>query len=388
MDSESQSTQDIFREFRPEDFNFGSPAGSWVPPCWISVPLVFRAVSERAKAVFPMPMKFEFQADPFARKAPSEQFSSQFFPIYEQAQTACGEWSEFLWQQFAALQHAFADTEQVLRPPMRFVPRAEFEKATLDTVLRNDPETFEIYLADDTDSAKRETLVLRIHSSLWHYVPNQKYLWYEKRVPWRLRAEDVTAWFDATVKKLPSKRQPLEWSAWKQKFLRSHPEFVPQEPSPDARWEEKSPIVLVFGTRDEVGYAALFHLDRHRIQSIKRSGEEILIRATIANRYEKEPEKLWWTFRIFSPAAVNAERLEARLISGEQVHFGLGDDISGIVATDETSVHFINVDSEFIKASYSREGMMLLSFVPPRFRHKTYVYYKEEVGEIEEAHRL
>lgn len=121
---------------------------------------------------------------------------------------------------------------------------------------------------------------------------------------------------------------------------------------------------------------------------IRRSGNEVSIKATIENRYEKDPDKLWWTFRLFSPSVRHAERLEERLASGEQIHFGLGDDITGMIATDDRSVHFINVDPEVIKQSYSRKGMMLLSFSPPRFRHKTYVYYNEESMVPDDVYRL
>lgn len=388
VEEEGQPVSQVFCEFAPEDFEFFEPSACWVPPCWISVPLGFRAVSDRARERFFLPLKLPFQADPFAREGILQQVSTQFFAIYEQAQLAEINWTSFLWQKFTKLQRAFAETANLFQPPMRFVPRSDFEHATLDTILRTDPETFEMYIADDTDSSKREVFVLRIHSSLWHYTPKQKYLWFEKRVPWRLHREDVLPWFNATVKKLPRKRQPIDWTPWTDKFLRSHPEFAPMRHASELPWNERPPIVLVFGTREEVGYAAFFRLERTRIEGIKRVGKELFLIATIASRYLEEGEKLWWDFRIISPTAVHAERLELRLLSGEQIHFGIGDDISGIVAANHHLVHFINVDPELIKGCYSREGMMLLSFDPARFRHKTYHYYKEAARNPEEGHRL
>jgi len=384
VEEEGQSVTEVFGEFTPDDFVFFEPSACWVPPCWISAPLVFRAVSERARAKFMLPLKLSFQADPFARLGILQQISSQFFAIYEQAHPARTAWTSLLWQPFIELQQAFSDRTRLFQPPMKFVAREEFESTTLDVVLRSDPETFEMYLADDSDSSKRDILVLRIHSSLWHYAPNQKYLWFEKRVPWRLHREDVLPWFDATVKKLPRKRQPIEWSAWTDKFLRSHPEFARERSSSERPWSERPPIVLVFGTRDEVGYAASFRLERTRIEGIKRIGKELFLRSTIANPYEK----LWWDFRICSPNPIQAERLESRFLSGEQIHFGIGDDISGMIAANEHIVHFTNVETELIKRCYSRDGMILLSFTSRRFRHKTYHYCAEGPRSIEETDRL
>ena len=388
MNSEPDLSRRIFEEFSPDDFEFAAATPCWIQPCWINVSSTFRASNARAKDAFPLPIKFDFQTDPFARKRVLEQFNSQFWQLYDKARIGGRAWIDFLWKQFDNFRQAFERTGELFQPPMRFVPRTEFQNATLDIILQHDPEAFEIYLADDTDSSKNEILVLRIHSSLWHYSPGQMYFWFDKRVPWRIRAEDVLPWFDATVKKLPKKRQPMDWMPWKNKFLQSHPEFSRALAVSHVNWEERPPLVLVFGTKDQVGYAGLFHLDRSRIQAIRRSRNEISIKATIENRYENDPEKLQWTFRIFSPTTRHAERLESRLISGEEIHFGLGDDITGMIATNDRSIHFINVDPELIKRSYSRKGMMLLSLSPPRFRHKIYSYYDGEAALPDDVHRI
>ncbi len=134
VQNEGQPVTEVFGDFTPDDFEFFEPSACWVPPCWINVPLVFRAVSDRAKERFIFPMKLEFQADPFARKSVLQQFSTQFFAIYDQARPAGRQWADALWHQFTALENAFADTSSLFKPPMRFVSRSDFERVPLNEV--------------------------------------------------------------------------------------------------------------------------------------------------------------------------------------------------------------------------------------------------------------
>ena len=157
---------------------------------------------------------------------------------------------------------------------MKFIPRSGFVKTSLESVLSKDPTTMDVYIAEDTDSDKHSVYVLRIHSSLWHYAPNTEHLWYEKRVPWHLHTEDVLPWFQATIKKLPKRKKPRDATPWEENLLRSDPELAPPILALDAQWHERPKLILVFGTRDEIGYAAMYHLERQRIQGLRRTGSE------------------------------------------------------------------------------------------------------------------
>ena len=372
---EGESNERVFLSFSPDDFTFAPSRAVWQQPCWISIYNGFRAVTERAKAELPLPLTFDFKIDAFARKPHDEQLGAQFWRLYDHVEKiGAHQWSSFLIDRRPEFYRPLGQTAELFKPPWQFVPRQAFRKATLDLVLAADPETMAIYIPEDTNSDGGEIYTLRIHSSLWHHCAGSTYLFYEKTLPWRLHPEDVLPWFHATVKKLPKKRQPRDLTRWDEKLIEAEPDLAPPLPTPDAAWADKPTLVLVFGTTDEVGYAALYHLKRNRIQRLTRHGSEITIRASIESRYEVDPEKLWWTFHLLTPTARHAERLESRLLSGSQIHFGLGDDIAGMVAIHQSGVDAIDVPTDDLQRLCGRDGVKLELISSPRYRHKSYTY--------------
>jgi hypothetical protein len=369
-------SSDIFAKYSPDDFEFSVPQAVWEQPCWIRVCNGFRAVKEPAKSEFWLPLTFDFRVDAFARKSQYEQLGAQWWRLYEHARKAGSRlWPDFLCRRNEDFHRALEETYGLLKPPFRYVPRSEFQSVTLDVVLAQDPETMVIYVAEDTNSSGNEIYTLRIHSSLWHYRAGQDYLWYQKTLPRRLHPEDVLLWFHATIKKLRKRCQPRDLTAWDEKLIEAEPDLAPPALKLDGQWSERSKLVLIFGTPDEVGYAALYHLERERIQSLIRRGSEISIRATIANQYQKDPEKLWWTLHLLAPSSLHAERLESRLLSGGQIHFGIGDDISGMIACHQDSVQAVNVEPKTLKRLCGKDGMVLALISAPRFKHKSYTYW-------------
>ena len=369
-------SSDVFAKYSPEHFEFSAPHAVWEQPCWIRVCNGFRAVKEPAKSEFWLPLTFDFRVDAFARKSTYDQLSAQWWRLYEHARnTGSQQWTDFLCRRNDDFHRALEDTSGLLKPPFQYVPRAKFESVTLDVVLSQDPEIMAIYVAEDTNYDGREIYTLRIHSSLWHHCAGHTYLWYQKTLPWRLHPEDVLPWFHATIKKLRKKCQPRDLTAWDEKLIQAEPDLAPPTPKLDGQWSERSKLVLVFGTRDEVGYAALYHLERERIQSLIRRGSEISIRTTVANQYEKNPEKLWWTIHLLTPSSLHAKRLEGRLLSGGQIHFGIGDDIAGMIACHHDSVQAINVEPKTLKRFCAKDGMVLALISAPRYKHKSYIYW-------------
>ena len=373
---DEDASAEVFAKYSPEDFEFSVSRAVWEQPCWIRVCHGFRAVSEPAKSEYYLPLTFDFRVDAFARVSPDEQLSQQFWRLYMHAREVGGRpWADFLCRQNDEFQRALNNTTTLISPPFQYMPRPGFETVKLDVVLARPPETMAIYVAEDTNSYGHEIYTLRIHSSLWHHTASHRYLWFQKTLPTRLHPEDVVPWFHATVKKLPKKSQPRDLDAWDEMLVRAEPDLAPPAPTTHRRWSERSKLILVFGTRDEVGYAALYHLERDRIQSLVRTGAEISIRATIDNPYEKDPAKLWWTIHLITPSERHAERLEGRLLSGRQVHFGLEDDICGMIACNQNHVAAVNVPPDTLKRRCSRPGKVLALTSPLRQKHKTYCYW-------------
>ncbi len=386
---EEDYNSDVFTKYQPEDFEFTAPRAVWEQPCWIRVCNGFRAVNEPAKSQFWLPLTFDFKVDAFARKSAYEQLSEQFWRLYDHIRNSGSRmWLDFLCHRNDDFHRALEDTSSLFKPPFGFVPRSDFEAATLDIVLAQDPETMAIYVAEDTNSYGGEIYVLRIHSSLWHHCPGHTYRWYQKTLPWTLHPEDVLPWFHSTIGKLPKKSQPRDLTVWDEKFIDAEPDFARPNSPPGDAWSKRPKLVLIFGAADQVGYAALYHLERERIHSLIRSGSEVSIRASMASQYEKNPEKLLWTFHLLAPSPLHAQRLEGRLLSGEQIHFGIGDDIAGMIARHQDRVDAINVEPAILKRLCRREGKVLGLVSAPRMKHKSYIYWPADEplpGEISSA---
>ncbi len=363
----------ILDKFYPHDFDLHEIRSSWEPPCWISIYSVLRPTSATAKAAFILPIKYEFKVDAFAKRSMQEQLYSHIWKEIKERDSDSPQWAQYLLERIDQFQEAIKNPSRLLIPPLCFIPRSEFRNAQLDEVINRPCDEMEIYLAYDTNYDKRGITVLRIHSSLMHSRSRQAPIWYEKKIPWRLEDEDVLFWFHATLKKLSKKKQPKDYEAWDRKLLIEHPELEVPIKARDNAWGEPSRITFVFGTLDQVGYAALFHLNMNLIEKLIRKESVIEIRTSLKRRFDNTIEKDW-IFYLFTPSPLHAEVLENLLLKGSDTHFGIGPHITGIIACHENLVNCIGVDKQTIKAYCDRPNMILASYDPIRFKHKVYSY--------------
>ena len=369
----------LLANFHPRDFEILPIRKHWEPPCWVAIRTVFRPQSEAARAALIFPFKYEFKVDAFARKPMTAQLSSQIWEEIKRIQDESPQWAEYLWKSYTEYIESLSDLSSLFAAPFKMVPRTEFKKVTLDAVLNQDPETMDIYMADDSNAEGREISVLRIHSSLQYFHPKSDYLLFEKKIPWRLQLEDIVPWLRSMAKKLPKKKQPQDLDPWETKLLGEHPDLEQPKQPEDGSWTSMPRITLAFGTTDEIGYVALYHLDRELINIFLRKENVIEIRASRRMRHNNSVSP-GWLFYLFTPSSLHAEVLENLMLSGSTIHFGIGPHISGMICVHEDFVNCIGVSKETVKKYCARPDMQLVSYEPIRFKHKTYTYRKPELS--------
>jgi hypothetical protein len=356
-----------FRDVEPSDFEIIYPNPHFVRPCYVNLSLTLRPNSESAKRLSLLPWSIPIQIDLFSRLSRTQQLHQRISFLAEDVPCA---WGEFLWKLYLYQLEPLVQDLLVLLPKPLVVPtRDAFSDVSLERILKENPGNTEVYVAVDKGAYGHPEEFLRIHTLVGP--PLASRLWFEKRIRQMLREVDMVPWFISLINSLPKKRRPENISAWVERLFFRHPEFRLAENVSTKQWRERHPIVLVFGDAKNIGSSALFHLDRDRIRGIRREGSELKIEATIPNPYQEDPQKLWWTFYLFTPSSFHAARLESRLIAGDVVHFGIGDDIHGMVAVHDTSINAIGVPYEDLERFCPPEMKPHLAS-PKHQRHKLY----------------
>jgi hypothetical protein len=374
---ERAEEDDIFRTLKPSDFDLHEIRPSWEEPCWIEVSLILRPLTEAAKTKVILPIRYTFKADVFAKRTLRDQMSSQIWSQIDRLRPDALIWANYLYNRYDEFLAGLDDLARHFPSPCTFVPRSAFRSVKIDEALRQPIDEMEIYLADDTNSDRREITTLRIHSRLSCYRPNREHLWFEKKVHWKLYREDILPWFRALVGRLPKKKQPFDLTPWEEKFSRENPEI--EKPNVPHRhdWNDKPPITLIFGKPTQLGSSVTCHLHRDLIHSFLRKDQVIEIRASYKYIHDGSIEP-GWTYRLFTPSALHAEVLEHALLGGEEIQFALGPNLTGMLVTHGDAVSCIGVDTETIHRYCDRPGMALVSLDPPRFKFKYYRY--QEIG--------
>lgn len=345
---------------------------NFTPPGYVSLYLSMRPTSQAAIRQLMLPRMLEFKLDMFARRSVREQFYERYCEVIDDLRSFAPRWSAFLIDNFRQFEQMLQEDSNFFQSPFRSVKKSEFQKVKLSEILKLNPNSVEIYIADDWNSDGKSVSILRAHSTLLESSPSQRYLWFEKAVPWVLFDEDVIPWFRSLIKRLPKKSQPENLPAWLQRLARNHPEFVSEFPE-GRPWESKPRIALIFGTLDQVGLSSIYHIERSEITSLFRKDAEVQIRASVSKMFSNGIEA--WLFRIFAHDSECAARLEAQILDGRFLHFGLGRDIAAILGTTESQVESIGLTDDQILHFCRKEGRILASYCARRLKHKTLHYY-------------
>jgi len=355
----------------PDEFEISSRM-TWEPPCEIHANLYLRPKGDKCLEDFCFPLIIPFRIDAFSKTLHEEQLQSGFWSVQELIHdgpnfvpwmSEFNKWNPILKEQ---LQHP----DKMFQHPFRFVGREKFLTTDLPTVLNENPERMDLYLADD-EGSYTDYCVLRIHSSLLHFIPEAQHLWFEKRLPSELQIEDILPWFMATIRRLPKKSQPSNIQKWQERLLRNEPKLVPPTSGKNKPWASKPKVILVFGATHKVGYRSLFHLERPKIDRIVRQQEILTVSATI--QYGNKPEQAHdWTFYLLTSDEAAACRVEQEIIVGEKIHFGLDQDIIGMVARAGHVIHVINVSIERVSDLCLKDNEALENILDPRNKHKVY----------------
>jgi len=366
----------FYENFDPDDFEMLPIQTRWNPPSYIAVSMSMRPSSEKAVKHLMLPRLMEFRLDAFARNSPSTQLNERYWQVIDNLRTTAPSWADFLYKNFERFRSAAENRSKLFEAPFRFVEKCEFESVRFKEIIQFQPDLIDVYVAQDWDTSGKRVSVLRMHSSLWNFSPNQRYVWFEKRVPWIFHDEDILVWFRALINRLPKKARPLDLWAWLGRLVHFHPEFVVQIPESDTPWEKKPRIALIFGTLDQIGLSTILHIERSDIHCFIRTGTEIEIRATIPKLFSEGEEE--WRFRIFTSSSACAKALEEQFSEGRYMYFGLGESVTGIIGQTENHVRCVGVSNEIIKSYCGREGSFLGSFCDSRLKLRTYHYFPND----------
>ena len=354
----------------PKEFNVSTVDMEWEPPCWIQLGLCLKAASEAANNEFPFGLELSHSLDAFSKTSHDKQLSSIFWSRGQYITNHYrDDWYHALIDWHELLKEKLKHLDGMFNSPFHFVDRNNFFIVDLSTILREDPKTMEIYLAEEKGSYADYNF-LRIHSGIGYSLPRQ-HLWFQKRLSMWLQTEDVLPWFIETIKRLPKKYQPSNIQEWQNRFLDIEPHFSPPPSGEGKPWLEKPKVILVFGATHKVGYRSLFHLERSRFTQIKRQKEILTIPTSI--KYGGSPEiVLDWTFHLITTDATAAQRVEKEILSGKKTHFGLNVDIVGMIARGDDVIQAINVPESKICEICLVKRQSLIPNSGPREKHKIF----------------
>ncbi len=263
-------------------------------------------------------------------------------------------------------------------PPLHFVPRKSFTTVDLRTILQEDPNRIDAYIIAE-NRRLGEDCFLRLHSSL-SFFQQDRYLWLEKRLPWRLHREDIMPWFLATIDRLPKKAQPSNLRLWQERLLRYEPDLSFQKESASKTWRQKPKVILVFGPEKLVGYRGLFHLERQNIDCVQRHNEVITIIGRIKLRFADNKEIVEnWKFHLLTEDESAALQIENQLLKGDRIHYGLDCQIIGMIAHEGPHVYSINIPDAIIGKLCFGEKQFLKLVSPPNEKRKSYIIEEKRI---------
>lgn len=354
----------------PEEFIIGEPQVWWEPPCYFQLAVNFSAKRDSVREELGGDFDLHHQIDAFSKQRAEQQLWAIISARLRSRQGQFDfEWVTALLKLNADLKGYLQTPSRFFVSPFRFQARRNFMSVDLRTILQQDPQTIDVYVARE-ERKLGPSWFLRLHSSLSSFKPHDQFLWYEKRIPWRLHSEDILPWFLATIRRLPKKAQPVDLSPWKNQFLQYEDETLVQKSDAKMRWTERPKVILVFGAEQLVGYRGLFHLERQNIGCIQRHHEVVTVVGQ--TKYYELVEH--WRFHLLTEDESAAQKIESQLLAGERIHFGLDGQIVGMIAHKHKvgRVYAINVLEDRIHKLCLRQGQSLQLVSPPGAKRKLY----------------
>jgi hypothetical protein len=359
--------------YAPADFELKPSKLFWDSPCWLNADLVLCPTTEATRQKFWLNLSMPHRVDAFARLSWEDQLWKAFSPRIDLVSGPHADaWWPRLMDCYENLKQGLKQTDTIFQEPFHFVRRQGFETVDLPTILKENPENLNVYLAIEKGSYS-EYMHLRIHSSPPFIGAKPRCLWFEKRLSDNLHTEDVLPWFIATLHRLPKKHQPADVEPWAKRLLHFEPQLAPPTSGAEKPWPEKPDLILVLGPTAKVGYRSLTHFERRDIGHVIRKGD--MVRVVGKERFHWRDNKTMEVERTFHLLAFDeaaAERVEKRILSGERVHFGLDADVLGMICQNSSFIHAINAPEEIIRQLCVEPGLELRLISTPRGKLKTY----------------
>jgi hypothetical protein len=378
---EIDELSELFKE-DPAYITVAAPKLEWMQPCYARFDVPFRSSRNEFDEI--CPRLLPFVVDVFSKRAISEQ-------VWDRARYLLArpkgefedQWREIIYRQFETIRPQIDHISSLFTPPFRYVARTEFERVPIVSVLRQRIDEMEVYLVLESTPRPGGELsqrpFVRIHSSLKYHYEKRRYLWFDKEVPWRLGGEDILPWFESLLLRLPKKMQPSNLSQWLGKLLKSQPQLPTPRSPPSIIWGEKPRIILVLGPMKQIGTSACFHLERSRISTFLRKSNEVTIAASIPWSYAKDPRDEQWQFLLVCRDEATAQQAEMTMLEGSQIHYSVGDAVTGMAAWQGDTVSVLNIDLERVKRFCCGADDILELEYPNRKRRKIYSIVKRKI---------
>ena len=360
----------------PDEFVIGRPHFWWNPPCFFELNVLFSPKSESACNTFVEDFDLPHQIDAFSKEQMPKQLWSFFgarLQILDKG-PFCRAWVDAFLKLYDELKKHLLNPNHCFPPPLHFIPRKNFTRVDLRSILQEDPNRIDVYVIAE-ERRLGEDCFLRIHSSLSSVAQQERYLWFEKRMPWRLHREDILPWFLATINRLPQKARPSNLQLWQERLLNYEPDLALQTDNTQRPWAHKPKVILVLGPQSLVGYRGLFHLERQNIDRVLRHHEVITIIAQTKMRFADKSEFVEvWRFHILTDSKSAACEIEKQILNGDKIHFGLDVQIIGMIAHEyeKNEIYAINVSEALVRKLCLKEQQSMKLKSSPTERVKAY----------------
>lgn len=363
--------------FDPSEFRIDPPRLIWNRPCYFQFEIIFSPQSQAAWENLAGDFTLHYQVDAFAKHDILKRLWACIYdcPIRLLKNGKFhSAWLDVFLKLYDELKKHLLNPNHYFPPPFHFVPRKNFTRVDLRTILQENPNQLDVYVIAE-ERRLGEECFLRIHSSLSFVAQQGRYLWFEKRMPWRLHREDILPWFLATINRLPQKARPSNLQFWQERLLSYEPDLVFQTDKSRRSWAQRPKVILVLGPQSLVGYRCLFHLERQNINRVLRHHEVITIIAQTKMRFVNKTEFVEsWKFHILTDGESSACEIEKQIVNGDRIHFGLDVQIVGMMAHEyeRNEIYAINVPEVLISRLCLDEQQCLKLKSSPKERVKAY----------------